>query len=80
MSTCGHAGMSERATRFLHLWMEAQSLLDGESYSQAEINELAKHLVSEAEAEGITDVEITEAYRRLHAILMRRHHLLPTKH
>ncbi|TRC98381.1 DUF768 domain-containing protein [Mesorhizobium sp. WSM4306] len=72
--------MSERAARFLHLWMEAQGLFDGVCFSQAAINELARHLLSEAEAEGISEAEITQAFWRLRATLRRRHQLSPTKH
>ncbi|PBB22160.1 hypothetical protein CK227_35175 [Mesorhizobium sp. WSM4308] len=60
--------------------MERNGLLDGRRVDSAVITELAKRLVIEAEAEGITDKDIIENWDDLHSSLidiMRRRHPPP---
>ena len=55
--------MSKPAVLFLNRWMEENDLSDaGAPREQAEIAELAKRLIADAEADGIGESELTEAF------------------
>ncbi|TPM94919.1 DUF768 domain-containing protein [Mesorhizobium sp. B2-1-3A] len=56
--------MTQRAIRFLHPWLDRNDLLDGRPVDDGEISELANRLFTEAEAEGISDKEISEKLAR----------------
>ncbi|QND60408.1 DUF768 domain-containing protein [Mesorhizobium huakuii] len=69
--------MTERAVRFLHLWLERNDLLDGRPVDDAEISRFATQLFLEAEAEGIGETEISDSFDEVHKglvdIIRRRH-------
>jgi hypothetical protein len=55
--------MSKPAVLFLNQWVEKHDLSDaGAPRERAEIEQLAKRLIADAEAEGIAANELTEAF------------------
>jgi len=74
--------MTQRAIRFLHPWLDRNDLLDGRPVDDGEISELANRLFTEAEAEGISDKEISESWHEVHKSLIdiiRRRHAPPAR-
>ncbi|ESX91753.1 MULTISPECIES: DUF768 domain-containing protein [unclassified Mesorhizobium] len=55
--------MSKPAVLFLNQWIKKHDLSDaGAPKERAEIEQLAKRLIADAEAEGIAESELTEAF------------------
>lgn len=53
----------QRAEKFLDEWVEKHDLIQGCSgRDQTEIEELARRLIADAEAEGISEIDLTEAF------------------
>ena len=55
--------MRQRAEKFLDEWIEKYDLVQGCSgRDQAEIELLAQRLIADAEADGISETDLTEAF------------------
>lgn len=54
--------MTQRAIRFLHLWLERNDLLDYRAVDDVEISKLATQMFLEAEAEGIDEQELSDSF------------------
>lgn len=73
--------MSEQVTKFLHLWLEQNDLLDGRKVGDDQISEYARRLFLDAESAGISEGDITRSWDELHRNLVeiiRRRHRAPT--